>query len=52
MGALEQLLAEGFVQPHERVVMFNTGAAQKYVEAIHSDLPTLDISQPIDWAAL
>jgi len=52
VGALQQLLANGFVKPHQRVVIFNTGAAQKYVEAIHCELPTLDISQPIDWTTL
>ena len=35
--------------PDERVVIFNTGAAQKYVEAITSPLPKIDITQPIDW---
>jgi threonine synthase len=52
VGALESLAASGWIQPHERVVLFNTGAAQKYVEAIRCDLPRLDITQPIDWRAL
>jgi threonine synthase len=30
IGALEQLAGEGWIKPHERVVIFNTGAAQKY----------------------
>jgi threonine synthase len=34
------------------VVVFNTGAAQKYVEAIRCDLPRIDIKQPIDWERL
>ena len=33
-----------------QVVVFNTGAAQKYLEVIRSDLPTL--ATPVDWAAL
>jgi threonine synthase len=37
--ALENLIASGWVKPSERVVLFNTGAAQKYVEAIKCDLP-------------
>ncbi len=49
VGALESLAASGWIKPHERVVVFNTGAAQKYVEAIKSDLPRIDISQPLDW---
>ncbi len=49
VGALEQLLASGSIRPDERVVLFNTGAAQKYPEAIASELPRLDIGKPIDW---
>jgi threonine synthase len=48
-SALERLLARGEIKPHERIVVFNTGAAQKYPEAVHEKLPLLDISQPIDW---
>jgi threonine synthase len=49
VGALEHLTASGWIRPHERVVLFNTGAAQKYVEAIRGELPGLDIHQPLDW---
>jgi threonine synthase len=49
VGALESLTQSGWIKPHERVVLFNTGAAQKYVEAIQSDLPRIDIRQPLDW---
>jgi threonine synthase len=49
VGALEHLTASGWIQPHERVVLFNTGAAQKYVEAIESELPRLAIMQPLYW---
>jgi len=49
IGALETLLERGWIQPHERVVVFNTGAAQKYVEAIRCDLPRIDLSQLLDW---
>jgi len=52
VGALEHLTTSGWIQPHERVVLFNTGAAQKYIEAIHSDLPQLDVAMPIDWQRL
>jgi threonine synthase len=34
LGALEHALATGEVSPEETVVVFNTGAAQKYVEVI------------------
>jgi threonine synthase len=49
VGALETLTSRGWIKPHERVVLFNTGAAQKYVEAIRCDLPRIDLSQPLDW---
>lgn len=49
IGALEHLTQSGWIRPEERVVVFNTGAAQKYIEAISTDLPRLDIRQPIDW---
>ena len=42
LGVLELLVAEAAIHPDERIVIFNTGAAQKYVEAIGSDpLPLL-----------
>jgi threonine synthase len=49
VGALERLVAQGWLRPDERVVIFNTGAAQKYIEAIRSDMPRIDIRQPLDW---
>jgi threonine synthase len=52
IGAAEQLAKQGWIRPDERVVVFNTGAAQKYVEVIRSVVPTLDRTQPIDWGAL
>ena len=49
VGGLEMLLSRGWIKPEEQVVIFNTGAAQKYVEAIRADLPRLDIKSPLDW---
>jgi threonine synthase len=49
VGAIEKLTAENWIAPHEQVVLFNTGAVQKYVEAIDAELPRLDLSQPLDW---
>lgn len=51
-SALESLTASGTIKKHERVLIFNTGAAQKYPEAINQTLPRLDISKPIDWAQI
>src|SRR5262245_3079812 len=52
IGALETLTGRGWIKPDERVVVFNTGAAQKYIEAIRSDLPRIDLKRPIDWDAI
>ncbi len=52
VGALESLTARGWIRANEKVVIFNTGAAQKYVEAIRGELPKLDVSEPIDWERL
>jgi threonine synthase len=49
VGAAEQLSASGWIGPDERVVIFNTGAAQKYPEAMAASLPRLDKNAPIDW---
>src|SRR5439155_3204274 len=46
VGALEILTAKGWIKSHEHVVVFNTGAAQKYVEAIRWDLPRIDVKEP------
>jgi branched-chain amino acid aminotransferase len=45
-------VVERAIKPEERILIFNTGAAQKYPEAICENLPRIDINQPIDWAAL
>jgi threonine synthase len=52
LDCLEQLVASGGVRPDEEVVVFNTGAAQKYPEAVPLNLPRLDKNKPVDYAAL
>jgi len=52
LGALDVLLHRGTIKPDDRIVIFNTGAAQKYPEAVREQLPRLDISRPIDWERL
>ncbi|HEX7377676.1 MAG TPA: threonine synthase [Pirellulales bacterium] len=52
VGALEQLAASGWIKPDERVVIFNTGAAQKYPEAMQVELPRLAKGEPVDWERL
>jgi threonine synthase len=49
IGALDQLAREQWIKPDERVVIFNTGAVQKYPEAMAVELPKLDKNQALDW---
>jgi threonine synthase len=51
LGVLESLVAERAIDPDERVVVFNTGAAQKYVEVI-GDSPLPRLPRPVDWETL
>jgi threonine synthase len=43
---LERLVGRGDIGKHETVVVFNTGAAQKYVEAVPLELPHVDKNKP------
>jgi threonine synthase len=45
---LERLRSEGQISETDEVVVFNTGAAQKYPEVVPLDLPSLDKDQPVD----
>lgn len=49
VGAAQQLAATGWIAPHEEVVIFNCGAAQKYPDVIAAELPHIDRHQPLDW---
>lgn len=51
IGALEKLRTESWIKPDERVVIFNTGAVQKYPEAMQVDLPTIDPAH-IPWSEI
>lgn len=39
VAALEKLLANGFLKPDERIVLYNTGAGLKYLEAYSTRFP-------------
>ncbi len=52
LGALEVLLQRGAIKASERILIFNTGAAQKYPEAVNEQLPRIDITKPMDWAQI
>src|SRR5262245_24287584 len=49
---LEKLVQDGRVRRDDEVVVFNTGAAQKYPEAVKLNLPTIDKDRPIEWDKL
>jgi threonine synthase len=44
---LERLVREGKVKRDDEIVIFNTGAAQKYPEVVTLELPRLDKNKPI-----
>lgn len=50
--AAEKLLADGRIRRDDRVVLFNTGAATKYVETVPLDLPTIDDPATFDYASV
>jgi len=52
MGALDQLLAGGAIQPGERVLVFNTGGAMKYPDLIEEPVRRLKSGQAPDWQAI
>jgi threonine synthase len=49
---LEQLRAAEQIRPDEEVIVFNTGAAQKYPETVPLDLPRIDKDSAVDYEAL
>ena len=52
IGALEQLTQSRWIMPNEKVVIFNTGAAQKHPHSIESQARRLDKDNPIDWDSM
>jgi threonine synthase len=49
---LESLRAGGRIGADDEVVVFNTGAAQKYPEVVTLDLPRIDKDRAVDYGAL
>lgn len=49
VGAAEKLAAQGWIQPQERVIIYNCGASQKYPEAMKTPIPRIDINADLDW---
>ena len=52
VGAAQKLLASGWLQPDEQVVLFNCGGARKYLELIRCELPKLSLKHEPDWSAM
>lgn len=48
LECLGRLVEDGAIDPDEDVVVFNTGAAQKYLEVLPPDPPRLDINQSLE----
>ncbi len=51
LDVLARCLDDGTIRRDERIVLFNTGAMQKYVEALAVELPRLSKSAP-DWGVV
>ena len=49
IGALEKLTQSEWIEPDEKVVIFNTATALKYLDKIKVEIPLIDKSEPIDW---
>jgi threonine synthase len=49
---LEMLRERGEVTVEDEIIIFNTGAAQKYPEVVPLDLPRIDRQKPVDYASL
>ncbi|MBL8821240.1 MAG: threonine synthase [Planctomycetia bacterium] len=49
LDVLHRLVKESLIDPSEHVVVFNTGAAQKYLEAVPLKLPKLNKDEAMDW---
>jgi threonine synthase len=52
LDVLETLVKTGQVRADEEIVVFNTGASQKYPETVPLKLPRLDKNRAIDYSAV
>ncbi len=50
LAVLARSVRDGEIGAGEQVVVYNTGAVQKYVEVMEADLPV--VREPIDWDAI
>ncbi|WP_456300348.1 threonine synthase [Thermosinus carboxydivorans] len=47
LSAAKKLLADGWIKPHEKVVMLNTGTGLKYPDTVRVEVPTLEPDEDI-----
>jgi threonine synthase len=52
LDCLEMMAAAGAIRPDDEVVVFNTGASQKYPEIVPLALPRLDKDRPVHYESL
>jgi len=52
LAALKRLVAEGWVDRDERVVLFNTGSGLKYTDLFQVKAPVADPRKPFDYSQL
>ncbi len=52
LAVLAELVREGAVTPEDDVVVYNTGAVQKYVELIERELSDLGRPEDVDWSRI
>jgi len=48
VGAAQQMVEAGQLRRDEKVVIFNTGAAQKYIEAMEMELPSFESWEQVE----
>lgn len=49
---LDSMVRAGQVAPEDEIVVFNTGAAQKYPDLLPLQLPRIDRGQPVDYGQI
>jgi threonine synthase len=49
VGAAELLAESGWIEPDERVIIYNCGASQKYPDVLRTAVPRINIDEPIEW---
>ncbi len=52
LATLGQLVSDNVISPTDRIVLFNTGAAQKYVEVLPERHLRIDINEKNWWEGL